>query len=238
MSNRFLIDRREFLIASGTAVAAATVAGPQLFAGSEVSQQRLAVGYAPFHAEASVVPATSVSFGDGGFIGRGAQVTVSGVSGASKTHGERRTVELLVNHSYREGADRLVAPYLAWASSRMTGDQGNTVRFVVPVDDPQALSLSVRTESGALPGSPTSRRRAVSAAGSDTVLTPIELGIQNDAQIKLTPGYYVIVPVLPGEAEPDWSSYHVAQLNGRSALIGWSEVAPFEHLVLRVQYAG
>ncbi len=238
MLNRFLMGRRQFLKASSTCVVAATAMGPKLFA-SEVPggpAKRLAVGFASFDEGEALASATTIPSGDGHFIGRGARVTVSGVSGASVNPGANRVVELLVHHSYLDGAERKVAPFRAWASSRVTGCQGNTVSFSVPVHDVQTLSMTLAAEFGQVAGAPASRRRALRSAGSGSVALPVSLGLQQDAPMKLVRGFYVLVPVFEGEAEPRWSDFRMRRLNGRFAMVGWNEVAPFEHIVLSVDY--
>lgn len=239
MFNRHLMGRRQFLIASSTCVVAAAAVGPKLFAATEAVTQpkRLAIGFVSLDEGATLVPASSIPSGDGAFIGRGARVSVSGASGASAEPRARRGVELLVHHTYFDGAERRTAPYLAWACSRATGCQGNPVSFTVPVDDVQALSLTVGAETGAPAGGAT-RRDAISAVATESVALPVEFGIQNDAGIKLARGFYVIVPMFEGDSDPSWAEYSIGTVNGRRALVNRAgEVAPFEHFVVRVDYA-
>lgn len=239
MSNRHLMGRRQFLIASSTCVVAAATVGPRLFAATEavVQPRRLVIGFASFEENATLVAAESIPAGDGAFISRGARVSVSGASGAPADPLSRRGVELLVNHSYFEGAERLTAPYLAWGCNRATGCQGNAVSFTVPIDDLQCLSLTIGAETGA-PSRDLSRRDAMVGVSNEMIEIPVEFGLQNDASIKLTRGYYVIVPVFDTDADPSWSSYTIGMANGRRALVnGAGEVAPFEHFVVGVDYA-
>ncbi|HEX7809599.1 MAG TPA: hypothetical protein VF608_12755, partial [Thermoanaerobaculia bacterium] len=82
------------------------------------------------------------------------------------------------------------------------------------------------------------RREAILAVATESVALPVELGIQNDAAIKLSRGFYVIVPVFEGDSDPSWSSYSLGVVNGRRALVNSAgDVAPFEHFVLRIDYA-
>jgi len=240
MSNRHLMGRRQFLIASSTCVVAAAAVGPKLFAAGEpvVQPKRLAIGFATFEEGASLAAASSIPAGDGAFIGRGARVSVSGASGASAEPRGRRAVELLVNHTYFDGAERRVAPYVAWACSRTTGCQGSSVSFTVPVDDVQSLSLSVGAETGRPAGSDATRREALVAEPTESVALPVAFGIQNDAPIKLARGFYVVVPIFEGDSDPSWSAYSLRVVDGRWALVNNAgDVAPFEHFVLRVDYA-
>jgi hypothetical protein len=239
MSNRHLMGRRQFLIASSTCVVAAAAVGPKLFGATEavIQPKRLAIGFASFEDGAALAAASSIPSGDGAFISRGARVSVSGASGVPSEPRARRGVELLVHHTYFDGAERRTAPFLAWACSRTTGCQGNPLSFTVPVDDLQSLSLTVGAETGSPAGAAT-RRDAISAVATESVALPVEFGIQNDASIKLARGFYVIVPVFEGDTDPSWSEYSIGLANGRRALINAAgEVAPFEHFVLRVDYA-
>jgi hypothetical protein len=229
-----LVGRRQFIATSAMAVAV-TALSPKLFAGEAASiARRVAVGYASFDDAAAVMAAAAVPAGDGGFIGRGARISISGVSGGSDDPKARRAVELLVNYSYLDGAVRREAPFRAWACSRATGCQGNPVSFTVPVDEVQRISFGVAVERvGGFAGK-TERRSAV----PDEPL-PLALTLMSGADtLKLARGFYVLVPLFDEEREPPWSRYELKQLEGRWALhdrVG--NPAPFEHFVLRIDYA-
>src|SRR5687767_12449380 len=78
-TNGHQMGRRDFLIFSSTAALASATVGPKLFAkGAAAAPKRLAVGFAPFDENATVVPASSVPAGDGAFISRGARIAVFG----------------------------------------------------------------------------------------------------------------------------------------------------------------
>ncbi|MEK6374813.1 MAG: hypothetical protein AABO58_19205 [Acidobacteriota bacterium] len=238
-TNRHLVGRRQFLIASSAALATAAVA-PNLFAGETVAPKRLAVGFARFDDAAAVVAAASIPAGDGALIGRGARVSLSGVSGAPADPRARRAVELLVHYSYLDGAERRDAPFRAWACSRRTGCQGNPVSFTVPVDEMQKITLSVGVERGdRQPGTPLTLRAA--AAGPSTIEgqgLPVTLSLRSEGGLKLVRGFYIIVPLFDRDAEPRWSAYHLERLGGRWALHdAGGDPAPFEHFVLRIDYA-
>lgn len=235
------IGRREFLIASSTCALAAVAVGPRLL-GAEVAlpPKRLAVGFAPFNESAAVIAASGVPSGDGGFIGRGARITVSGTSGGSDEPRQRRAVELLAHFPYFEGAELRDAPYRAWGCSRVTGCQGNSVRFTVPVDQEQRLRFSVGVESGATEvGVPTSRRRAAGGASGDSKAMPVTLSLLSDpGSLKLVRGFYVIVPLFADDREPVWSRWQIRRVDGRMALADANgNSAPFEHFVLGIDYA-
>jgi hypothetical protein len=233
-----MMGRRQFLIASSACALATAAVGPKLFAAeSSAPPRRLAVGFARFDEAAAVVAASDIPAGDGAFIGRGARISVSGASGASADPKDRRAVELLTHFSYFDGAERKTAPFRAWGCSRTTGCQGSAVSFTVPVDEMQKIAFSVETERGT-PRAAVSRRDALTGAMADAVALPVTLTLQGGADTKLVRGFYVIVPLYDNDAEPRWSSYELKQLDGRWALHDRNgNVAPFEHFVLRIDYA-
>jgi hypothetical protein len=239
MSNRHLIGRRQFLIVSSTfAVAAATV-GPKLFAGEIASQpKRLAVGFASFEENAAIVDAWSVPTGDGKFIGRGARIVASGASGASADPRQRRAVELLAHYSYLDGAERLTTPFVAWACSRVTGCQGNGVGFTVPVDEVQKIAFTVGVQTGT-PSVAASRRAALTMDTIESTPLPLTLSLQNEAgTVKLARGFYVVVPMFENDRAPSWSSWQLGIVDGRRTLVDRDgNAAPFEHFVLKIDYA-
>jgi len=240
-TKRHLVGRRQFLASSAWAIAAAAVAPRRLLAGaSDAPPKRLAVGYAPLDDAAAVVPASRIPAGDGAFIGHGARISVSGASGLPADPQSRRVTDFLVNYSYLDGAERREAPFRAWACSRRTGCQGAPVSFTVPVDEVQTISISVAVENGGRKAaSPISRRElaTTAAAGDDAV--PVKLTLLSGADtIKLVRGYYVIVPLYDNDGEPPWLRYELKSAGGRWALHGSDgAVVPFEHFVLRVNYA-
>lgn len=239
MSNRQLIGRRKFLIVSSTCAVAAATVGPALFAGEAPSQpKRLAVGFVPLEENGPVVDARSIPAGDGKFIGRGARIVASGASGASGVPRERRAVELLAHYSYFDGAERRVTPFVAWACSRVTGCQGNGVGFTVPVDEVQKIVLSVGVETGAPRGVP-SRRDALTLDATESTPLPLMLSLQNEpGAVKLARGFYVVVPMFESDSVPSWSFWQLGAVDGRRTLVDRDgNAAPFEHFVLKIDYA-
>ena len=238
MPNRQLIGRRQFLIVSSTCAVAAATVGPNLFAGERATQpKRLAVGFATLDGP-TVVDARSVPAGDGRFIGRGARIVASGASGASADPRQRRAVELIAHYSYFEGAERVSAPFVAWACSRNTGCQGNGVGFTVPVDEVQKVVFTVGIETGA-PAGAASRRDAMILEATESVPLPLTLSLQNEpGAVRLTRGYYVVVPMFENDSDPRWSAWQLGTAGGRRSLVdGDGNAAPFEHFVLKVDYA-
>lgn len=240
-SSQHQVGRRQFLIASSACALATAVVGPDLFAGAAASlPKRLAVGFALADENAALNAASDVPAGDGGFIGRGARVTVSGASGASVDPRQRRAVELLAHYSYFDGSERRNAPFRAWGSSRKTGCQGNSVSFNVPVDEAQNVRFSVGIESGSTSaGAPTTRRRAVGGVAVESQALPVTLSLLSDRDsLKLVRGFYVLVPLFERDSEPRWSEWQVRRVEGRMALVDAnSNPALFEHFVLRIDYA-
>ena len=238
MSTRHLMGRRQFLIASSTCAVAAATIGPNLFAGPAAVPNRLAVGFMPFADNAAVVDAANIPAADGAFIGRGARITASGASGTSSEPRGRRAVELIAHFSYFDGSERKVAPFRAWGCSRVTGCQGNPVGFTVPVDEVQKVVLTVGVERGAPEGS-TSRREALFGGTTESSALPLVLSLQGEADtLKLARGFYVVVPMFDGDSDPRWSSWTVRAVDGRLSLVDADgNIAPFEHFVLRIDYA-
>lgn len=238
MSNRYIMGRRQFLRVSTASAVATAVLGPKLFAAERAgAPRRLAVGYASFD-EPRLASAAYISSADGGFIGRGARVTVNRASGLARSPLERRGVELRAHFSYFDGAERKSTPFTAWGSSRASGAQGSGAAFTYPVDEVQKISFTLHAESGAPAGAAT-RRDAM--AGDATVATelPLVLSLQNEAgSLKLARGFYVVVPLFENDAEPNWSAFTMGEYEGRRALLDADgKVAPFEHLVLAIDYA-
>ena len=237
MSTRQLMGRRQFLMVSSACAVATAVAGPKLFAAERGAPPRsLAIGFVP-SGETGVRPASDIVAGDGGFIGRGARVSISGASGASVEPAERRAVEILTHFSYLDGATRKSAPFRAWGCSRVSGCQGSPVSFTVPVDEVQQIEFSVETERGR-PTTAATRREVLSGETADSLALPVTLSVQSGEGLKLARGAYVIVPLYDNDREPRWSAYKLAQVEGRWVLTdGDGNVASFEHFVLRIDYA-
>ena len=241
-TNERNIGRRQFLVVSSTCAVAAVVA-PKLFGGTPAVQpKRLAVGFSSHEENAALMAASGVPAGDGGFISRGARITVAGASGASVDPRGRRATELRAHYSYLDGSERRDAPFLAWGCSRVTGCQGNAVSFNVPVDEVQRIRFTVGVESGtAATAAATTRRNAFNrdADPPDAKALPVALSLLSEPDsLKLVRGYYVIVPLFENDGEPRWSNWRVARADGRMALVDSSgNVAPFEHFVLRIDYA-
>jgi hypothetical protein len=246
MSNRHLMARRQFLILSSTCAVAAATVGPNLFAATQALPKRLAVGFASFDESAAVFAASVIPASDGRFIGRGARITVSGASGAPVKPRDRRAVQIFAHFSYLDGAERRSAPFQAWACSRTTGCQGNSVGFNVPVDEVQKVSLTLGVETGE-PMKTGGRGRqlqsqalgASESTATESTALPITLSLQGEAgTFKLTRGFYVVVPMFEGDSDPRWSAWSLRAVDGRWTLVDADgNTAPFEHFVLRVDYA-
>ena len=238
MSNRHLIGRRKFLLVSSTCAVAAATVGPKLFAGGNASSpKRLAVGFATLD-EPTVVDARRGPAADGEFIGRGARIVASGASGASGDFRQRRAVEMLAHYPYFDGAELVSVPFVAWAGSRNTGCQGNGVGFNVPVDVVRKIDFTLGIETGAPSGSP-SRRDALTLGTTERVPLDLTLSLQNEpGAVTLARGHYVVVPMFERDSDPRWSAWQLGTVGGRRALVdAEGNAAPFEHFVLRVDYA-
>jgi hypothetical protein len=230
------LDRRQFLIASSACALVTATVGPNVFAAAGAAPRRLAVGFAPINDTATVISAGAIPAGDGAFISRGARILVSGVSGMSAEPVERRAVELHAHYDYFDGSERKVAPFVAWGCSRATGAQGSPVSFTMPVDETQRVAFSVETERG-IPRSMASRRDVLSGETPESVVLPMALTLKSGDGLKLARGYYVIVPLFDADTEPRWSNFRLQTSDGRWRLDQGDEAAPFEHFVLRIDYA-
>lgn len=236
-----LIGRREFLVVSSTVSVATAALGPRLFASEGTAPRRLTFGYAPLDADAPVRSALEIPASDGGFIGRGARIVVSGSSGGSGDPRARRALEFLAHFSYYDGAERKIAPFRAWATNRTPGEHGHSVAFHVPVDEVQKISFSVGVERPSDGMVFRAVKRRASAGGDQQTLDalPVVLSLQGEADsLKLARGFYVIVPLFDGDSEPRWPSWTLATREGRVQLVDAAgNPASFEHFVLKTDYA-
>ena len=238
MSNRYLIGRRQFLITSSAAAVAAATVGPHLFA-SAGSPKRLAVGYATLDGDGVVRGASSIAAADGGFIGRGARITVASGRIAADPR-KQRAVELVAHYPYLDGAERKVAPFRAWASSRLTGAKGSPTSFTMPVDEVQKLSFVVAAETGTPHAAPASRRDALLIEPTTNTPLPLVFSLQNeDGTIRLARGFYVVVPLFENDGEPRWTGLSVRTEAGFATLVeAEDKPASLEHFLLKIDYAG
>ena len=238
-TNGHTIGRREFLLVSSTCALAAAAVGPKLFGEEAVAQpKRLAVGFAALDVTESVYDAMAVSSADRGFLGRGARVAVAGSSGGPAEPQARRGVELLAHFSIVENGEQRFTPFRAWGCNRSTGCQGNPTNFTVPVDEMHQIRLSVGVETGAS-GAPASRRNLIATAAPQADALPLSISLVGEpGSFKLVRGHYVIVPLFENDAEPRWSDWKIGRNEGRMALVDAAGTsAPFEHFVLRINYA-
>lgn len=130
--------RRDFLILTSMAAAAAAAVGPKLFAAAPPATAKLAIGIAPLDG-GTFADAASVPSSDGAFISRGARVAFAGA------HNAKRSGELLAQFPWFHGSEKRLAPFRVWARG------GNGVRFDMPVDVEQKLLFSLVAEGATLP---------------------------------------------------------------------------------------
>ena len=137
----------------------------------------------------------------------------------------------------------LVAVAIALAIFGVVQNEQNPAEagsFNVPVDEDQRIRFTVGVESGAAPSSgPTTRRAIVDAAPTESQALPVVLSLLSGPDsLKLVRGFYVIVPLFENDGEPRWSDWQLRRVEGRMSLVnGNGDIAPFEHFVLRVDYA-
>lgn len=241
------IGRREFIQVSSAVAAGAVLLGPEVLASElATAPKRLAVGFVNYILDKSqlnaldVVSANEIIGTDGGFISRGARVSVVSTGWASADPRTRRAVELNANFEYFDGAERRTAPFHAWTYDRTTGDAGNPISFFVPVDEQQQIRMSLGTEISAPPA--TGKRRAAGgapASSASKALLPFTLSLKGDPDsYRLVRGYFILVPLAEGQSEPSWSSYKLWYRKGHWSLHEGSDLhaAEIEHLVVRVSY--
>ncbi|HXG59598.1 MAG TPA: hypothetical protein VNL91_11295 [Thermoanaerobaculia bacterium] len=225
------VDRRAFLAYSSAALATAAFA-PRLIA--EDSPTGVAVGFAEIEAvengrsEAGprLVPARSILLGAGAFLSYGARVRIAGVGRAA---GTPRIAGLQAHYVSDDGTD---VPVFAWGASGRAGSSG-LVTFHMPVDGTQRLRFSLPEAQ--------SRQRAAGSRAAASPAREVTLSLlSGDGAIKLTRGYYVIVPLFPGDGTPSWSSLTLARRSGHLVLheLRGEELRPIEreHIVLRIEY--
>lgn len=234
------MGRRDFLRTSACALATAAV-GPKLIAGLAVEPRLIVAGFAPLEIESAgtgslernVMAAERIAFADRAFLRHGARVSMNGVSG--RHPGARRAVDFLTHYAYTaDGGEQRFVPYHVWA-----GHAGMPVRFTVPVDEQQRIRFSVTAPMPVVKdAAPESRRFLARKPKTELAPTALPVELSFDGRVKLTRGYYVIVPVYDGEKAPDWSSYSLAKDGSRWTLhTRDAKPAAFEHFVVRVDYA-
>lgn len=231
------MGRREFLQLSSIGALATAAAGPKLFAGEAAQPQRLAIGFVELEG-GTLGNAARISSVDGGFVRRGARVSVTG-GGTFAAPADRRVVELNALFPYTEGGERRVAPYHAWSGSRTTGCAGKTVNFQMPVED-EKVSFSVTSQRTSGGSTFTQRLGLSDGPTTESKALPVTLALRSEpGALKLVRGFYVVVPLFAGDREPRWSALEVKQTAGRWAVHTRGEEAatPAEHFLLRVDYA-
>ncbi|MDQ3280929.1 MAG: twin-arginine translocation signal domain-containing protein [Acidobacteriota bacterium] len=240
MSEQKGMGRRQFLVLSSIAVASAAVA-PKLFADEAVAAEnagRVAVGFAPMDEKGALRSASDIMSGDGAFISRGARLTVFGAYGASENSEARRVVDLSLNYASFDGEKAQALPFHAWGASRASGTEASPTSFTVPVDADQQLSFIVRTQTGRPPGTLASRRSLLDTEAREAEMPVALTTLSAQGQLKIARGYYVLVPLAGTENEPRWSEYRMGRVGNRITVVGdEGNVAPFEHLLVRVDYA-
>lgn len=238
------IGRREFIQVSSAVAAGAMLLGPEILASDSVTlPNRLAVGFVDFtlgtsRSPMAVVSASAITGTDGAFLSHDAWISVVSSGSDSVDPATRRAVELNAHFAYYDGAQRRTAPFHAWTYDRTTGDAGNPISFLVPVDDQQQIRLSVGTEISAAPSG--KRRAAGNASAASKSVLPFTLSLRDEPDTyRLVRGYFILVPLVAGQAEPSWSSYALWYRNGHWGLHEGTDLHPatLEHLVVRVSYA-
>jgi hypothetical protein len=253
----FVMERRRFLVlgsAAAVAFAARGVSAAPMTGANELPAS-LAVGYVDgLDGHTAAIGANSVTAGDPSFLSRSAQVTVLGMW---RSTNRREPVGVTLKAYYPTiaavGGD---VPVYAWNHvSRGAGDQQQSSRFRVPIDDAglrlevEASPLSSKSaiieslRSRVTMDSGESRPRPRAAIAQLPTVASLSIGIDRGAA-KLLPGTYVLAMLPAGASTPDWTNVRYTPSNISSAagpittraILG-ETAAPFDYVVINVDFA-
>lgn len=229
------VGRREFLAISASALTAAVV-GPELLAGQQTPPRSIATGFAPFDfdpagprdVELWLTPAERIGSADRSFLHHGARISMYGVSGGEGR--SRGSLAFDAHYTVSDGGVRREVPFHAWAGG------GGPIRFVVPLDHEDRIRFSV---TAVMPASQKHlRSRSLTPGRAQTSPAALALDLSLEGPIRLQRGFYVVVPLMEGQSTPGWWEYAVRNVNGRWGVYSVAGTpAPFEHFVVRVDYA-
>jgi len=231
------LGRREFLLLTSTCAAATLALGPNLFAGALSSQRDVAIGFLPIEAVtdasdklAGLLSADAIPSSDGSFLSHGVRVRMAGVAVGSDS---RRTITFQ-SHYVVDGASD--APVDVYRFERKTRMMGGLAEFGMPIDVDQRLRFSLTT----------AQRNPPAVRDNDTPepreTFPVTFSLRSEPDVvRLTRGYYVIVPLHDGAAAPRWNATTLRTKDGKVLMheMKGGELQPVdrEHFVLRIDYA-
>ncbi len=230
ISDRFLLERRQFLVLSSVALvgfATSDLAADTLRPSADAGlPQSLSVAFVEgltaggvitnVVSGTGIVAAKSMTAGDPSFLSRSARVSVLGLWRAEGRRSEPISVTLKAYYPTLLAAGGDV-PYIGWNQI----NEGSRFRirpthFLVPVDDaglrieieagiPQKRSVLVQglRQRVSTPPSETVEPRSREAIKAIPTVAALSLGIENNAA-KLRPGTYVLALVPAGQPAPNW----------------------------------
>lgn len=228
------LGRREFLLLTSSCAAATLALGPDLFAGVLSPRRDVAVGYLPIDAVTpgsddlySMVSADALTMSDGAFIRSGARVKLEGIGYGP---GSRRTI-VFSPHYLVDGTSDVAVD--AWRFTRSTNAAGGPVAFRMPLDGDQRMRFSLVTASRV-------HRRDESEDPQEPLAVAFSLNNEPDV-VKLSRGYYAVVPLHDGAAPPRWGATTLRRYQGNLLMHEMRDGVPVpvgrEHFVLRFDYA-
>jgi len=231
------LGRREFLVLTSSCAAATLALGPNLFAGVLSSQRDVAIGFLPIEAvtnasdnRAGILSADAIPSSDGSFLSHGVRVRMAGVAVGNDS---RRTITFQSHYVVDGATDAAVDVYRFERTTRMMGGLAD---FGMPIDVDQRLRFSLTTAASHAPV----HRDKDEAEPRQTVPVTFSLLSEPDV-VRLTRGYYVIVPLHDGAAAPRWSAMTLRVKDGKVLLHemrnGGLQPVDREHFVLRMDYA-
>jgi len=230
------LGRREFLFLTSSCAAATLALGPNLFAGVLSSPRDVAVGFLPIETVdagdrlAGILSADAIPGSDGSFISRGTRVRMAGVGIGNDS---RRTITFQSHYLIDGGSD---APVDVYRYERNTRMMGGLAEFGMPIDVDQRLRFSLTTAA------PHAQVRRRDDDPEPRLTLPVTFSLRSEADaVRLTRGYYVIVPLHDGAAAPRWSATTLRAKDGQVLMhemtSGGLQPVEREHFVLRIDYA-
>lgn len=252
------VGRREFLVMSGAAIAAASFADRFLFAQDAPAivsgNARLAVGFVSSEGRRlrtdgvgsssaiRAVDAKNIPSSDGSFISSRARVSVMAIYGGQAM--PREKVQLVAHIRPLGASDAL--PFYVWTSGRGMSSPSS---FTVPVDQDQRIDLSLVVNGGAVESKLVARRPDVGRLTDDRKAEmslrdtlPLVLALGNESgSFKLRRGFYIVsLDAIASGKDPAWGSLQIRKgANLQLMDVSGVEPKPAEgnFLVLKVDYA-
>jgi hypothetical protein len=228
------VARRQFLKASSVAAigfAATGLIRPGSLFGAAITVPLLGVGFTPaddvVHGNARLIDATSALAGDPTFISRGARLTISAFSPASRGHKtqEGAAIDAIFPILGREAEK--YPRFQAWSfRAKESGIESGRGSFTMPVTATDGIRLVVR--SLAAPGA---------EAPAVETQSPFSLSLgSSDGSYKLQKGTYVVAfrDANGSDGAPSWSRLFLARRDEGDLYVPG---ARFSYVIVNIDYA-